>query len=292
MPIEFPLRSKSEQQFDTASGADPMKTSSIKNSPRPHRWLLILGILVSANLPTSSQVATDPDPTRQAAQALESVRDGSYSRRTLEDLSRLKAVQAVPALEEQFDKATDPLNKGKIASCLVRLGDDKDKYWSYLITRASAAAESDEPDPINHHPASPRGDGISPSLRNWAEAHNADPESAAEEALLIFPADILNLGQTHDPRAIPILRAALRSANPLVAAASAESLADLGDKRSIPLIIKACGQASPDGAVAIARWLVYFDDPEAQQAVDVYVPQATAKALRAARANGQRPFGN
>ena len=38
----------------------------------------------------------------------------------------------------------------------------------------------------------------------------------------------------------------------------------------------------------ITECLVYFDDPDAQSAVDVYVPQERAKILREGKAQGKK----
>ncbi|MFZ0960168.1 MAG: hypothetical protein WAO35_04630 [Terriglobia bacterium] len=73
---------------------------------------------------------------------------------------------------------------------------------------------------------------------------------------------------------------------------SALGLAQIGDKDSIPFIIQACKRAPADAVIAIARSLVYFDDPQAQKAAGEYVPKDIAEALREERAQGKKPFGN
>jgi hypothetical protein len=99
------------------------------------------------------------------------------------------------------------------------------------------------------------------------------------------PSIILALARHHDASAIPVLEEALTSQNDLVRAAGARGLAELNDAKAIPKIIKACQESPRESASVIAQALVYFDDPEAQRAVDQYVPKAMAKALRDARAN-------
>jgi PBS lyase HEAT-like repeat len=74
----------------------------------------------------------------------------------------------------------------------------------------------------------------------------------------------------------------------MIEIAAAEGLAELQDKESIPLIIQACERAPAEAAGVIAQSLVYFDDPEAQGAVDRYIPKDRSKILREARAQGKK----
>jgi hypothetical protein len=70
--------------------------------------------------------------------------------------------------------------------------------------------------------------------------------------------------------------------------AAAQGLAELQDKDSVPLIIEACKRAPAEAASVIAGSLVYFDDPDAQSAVDAYVSKDLAKLLREAKAQGKK----
>jgi hypothetical protein len=65
-------------------------------------------------------------------------------------------------------------------------------------------------------------------------------------------------------------------------------LQQIQDTESIPLIVEACKKAPPAAAASIAEPLIYFDDAEAQGAVDTYVPKDRAKILREARAQGKK----
>ena len=69
---------------------------------------------------------------------------------------------------------------------------------------------------------------------------------------------------------------------------NARLLAEIQDKDSIPLIIEACKRAPAAAAAVIAESLVYFDDTEAQRAVDMYVPKDRAKIIREAKAQGKK----
>lgn len=101
---------------------------------------------------------------------------------------------------------------------------------------------------------------------------------------------IIDLGSSDDQRAVPLLREALASKNGSIEVAAAQGLAELHDSDSIPEIIKACESAPKEVASLIAEYLVYFDDPAAQRAVDEYVPRSTAQELREDRAGGKTPY--
>ena len=93
---------------------------------------------------------------------------------------------------------------------------------------------------------------------------------------------------TGDPRAVPLLRQALSAPSYMMQTEAAYGLAAAQDGASIPLIIGACKRAPAEAASLIATSLAYFNDPEAQSAVDRYVPKDLAKALREARAGGKK----
>jgi hypothetical protein len=68
---------------------------------------------------------------------------------------------------------------------------------------------------------------------------------------------------------------------------SAEGLEEVHDDASVPLIIASCRRASADMAALIAQPLVYFDEPDAQKAVDTYMSRQAAKLMRDKRASGR-----
>jgi HEAT repeat protein len=131
----------------------------------------------------------------------------------------------------------------------------------------------------------------SPELHAWAESHHVDVNTAAIDSRYDFPGKVLLLGETGDPRGIPLLRRALQSRDYLIVVFAANGLAQIQDKDSIPLIIAACRRASTGFASGIAMSLIWFDDPRAQAAVDTYMPKEHAKIFRDARAQGMGVFG-
>jgi HEAT repeat protein len=174
----------------------------------------------------------------------------------------------------------------------VRLGDKDDTYWNYLLEQATLAVDSDVPDSIfSDSQGKLMMKESTPELQAWAHTHNVSPETAREYATYDLPGKVWDLAQTGDARGIPLLRRALQSRNCPMASTAAKGLAQIQDKESIPLIIAASQRAAGGCGGAIALALIYFDDPQAQSAVDTYVPKETAKASRDARANGLGPFG-
>ena len=248
--------------------------------------LILASVLLSCAAP--GQVAqSSPE---KIADAIESVKQGNFSLATIEQIAEANAVQSVPALKERFALSQDADTKTKIADALVRLGENDDIYWNYLIEQATAAVKNDIPSPtvFDARGAVVRGE-VSPEFIAWTKAHNVSAESAAE-TVYGLPRRVAFLAETGDPRGIPLLRQGLQSPNYLIAAMSAKGLAVIMDKSSIPLIIEACKRAPSESAIAIADSLIYFDDAQAQEAADRYLPKEYAQAMRAARAQGKKPF--
>ena len=234
---------------------------------------------------------------------IERVKSGDYSGVGLDMIARANATEAIPALEEQFAHAQDTEPKvqtldakvpavdlkNHIASVLVRLGDRNEVYWDFLTENATRAVESDAPD-IQHYDqeGKPFSDP-SPAFVAWAESHHLSLEAAEEQGAHDLSA-VIFLAETGDPRAVPLLRRGLLSSDYYIEAYAAQGLAEAKDADSVPLIVEACRRAPPAWKGGIAQWLVYFDDPDAQRAVDQYVPKDLARDLRAEHAKGKTPF--
>jgi hypothetical protein len=273
-------------------------------------FALVCGILLVCEV--SGQTAPPPpnSPLYEAspanvAKAITKIKSGNFVAFDVDMIGRGGAVEAIPLLEKQFNRILvapiapkNPgdlsrlLDKAKIAQVLVKLGDKDDTYWDFLVKAAAPAIESDAPDFMNYDAEGKSSSGPSPAFTAWANAHNVPPNgpdgSAAENSVYIFPGEVLLLGGTGDARAIPLLRRALSSPNHMVEVAAASGLAELQDKDSIALIVEACERAPAEAASVIAESLVYFDDSEAQRAVDRYVPKERARILRDAKAHGRK----
>jgi hypothetical protein len=234
---------------------------------------------------------TGPGQPDAVAMAISQVESGNFTMAAVDQIAKAHAVQAIPILEKQFVVASEEANlKGKIASALVRLGDNNDIYWNYLVEQATEAVNSDLPFPTARDSQGvPIRGQVSPEFIAWIKAHNIPPE-AVGELWFSLPGKVILLAETRDPRGIPLLRRALQSPDFLIAAMAAKGLALIQDKASIPLIISACKRPYPDESEAIAQSLIYFDDAKAQSAADLYLPKEAAQLLREARANGKTPF--
>jgi hypothetical protein len=209
------------------------------------------------------------------SEAIDKVKQGNFALVHIELIAKAHAVQAIPILKTQFVRSQEPRTKAKIASALVRLGDKDDTYWDFLVKQATLAVESPAPMLVNPQGKSEPGQ-LSPAFVDWASAHNVSPDPVYG-----LPGYVILLGETEDPRAVPLLQRGLLSPNYFIETAAAEGLAQIQDKDSIPLIIEACQRAPSDVAAAIAlHSLIHFNDPRAQSAVDSYLPKDTVKAIR------------
>jgi len=210
----------------------------------------------------------------------------------VERLAQAKAVEAIPMLEGKFARTQDALDKAHIASVLVRLGDTREIYWDFLMKLATDAVESDAPNFTGYDSQGKSVPGPSPQFVAWANAHNLPPAGLGEQQTYWASGPVMLLALTGDPRSSPLLRRALLSPNYTIEIAAAMGLAEIQDKGSIPSIIEACKKAPAEVAAVMARSLVYFDEPDAQNAVDQFIRKDFAKTLREARAGGKKPFGN
>jgi hypothetical protein len=266
--------------------ADTIKFPASKLGPKLLTFLPVLALLGAlAYAQADQKQSRDPVPFDEGNKSsdLAKAPDGSESIYIVQEIVRRGEVQAIPTLEEKFARTKDLLTKEHVASALVRLGDTKDVYWDFLVKQATVAIESGIPDFMGHDSQGKSVPGPSPEFSAWAQSHNLSA-SAAEQQVLSYFGAVLMLATTRDSRAVPLLRQALSAPNVMIQTAAAQGLAAVQDKGSIPLIIDACKRAPAESGAAIARSLVYFDDPEAQAAVDKYVPKGSAKALREDRA--------
>ena len=215
---------------------------------------------------------------------------GNGTGRDVVVISDAGAVQAIPTLEEQFKRATDVDTKVGIASGLVKLGERDNTYWNYLLEQAKLAVDSDVPDCV-YSESLGKLTVLGPELQAWADSHNVSVNTSAQYARSDFPSRVLQLALTGDPRGIPLLQRALLARNYLIVVYAAKGLAQIQDKQSIPLIIAAANRAPAGYNSVIAESLVYFDDAQAQSAVDTYMPKDKATMDRGEKARGRGVFG-
>jgi hypothetical protein len=172
---------------------------------------------------------------------IESIRQGTFTPATVNQIVQLRAVQAIPILKEQFAANVEKLPKQVLASALVRLGVSEDVYWDFLVEQAKPALDSDAPFPIafdDEGKLVPRQ--LSPEFVAWAKVRNISPESASREQVYGLPVDLTFLAVTGDTRGLALIRRGLTSRNYFIQAVAAKGLAKLRDTESIPAIIAAC----------------------------------------------------
>lgn len=221
------------------------------------------------------------DP-KNVPDAVARLKAGEYSATYVDMVRRAHATEAIPSLEREFDRQKERLDLLKIASVLVSLGDRNGRYWDYLVREVRPAVEDGAPFFMNVDKQGHLQPGPSPAFLAWAERHKATQEDIGkgEQAVYLEPGEVALLGMSGDPRAVPLLRRALQSPNYFVQRFAAEGLATLKDEGSIPLIIAVVQRAPAELAPFLAETLVPFPDPNAEAAVDRYVPKDRAKSLR------------
>jgi hypothetical protein len=251
----------------------------------------LVSVATGQQSPTQSQKPSYANDPASVPIAIARVEKGDFAPVDVEIIARWHAVQAIPLLESQFKRNNDTFTKSKIANALVRLGIKDGPYWEFLEDQARQVLQDEPPTPVDYD-ANGRAIPDQPSKKfiEWANKHHMSVEEAFRNTVFDAAGVFVDLGSSDDARAIPILRQALRSQNQLIEMQAALGLAELHDTDSVPEIIKACENAPKEAASAIARSLVYFDDPAAQRAVDAYVPKNIAQNLREARAHGNTPY--
>ncbi len=220
------------------------------------------------------------------------VKSGDYGAATVDQLARLGAVRAVPLLKTQFNVQADPILKDAIASALIRLGVRGNPYWHYVVDQARPALESDAPFAWAFDSEGKLiKNRVPDDLVAWAKLHNVSAEEVRRVEVYDLPGRVTLLAVTGDPRGLSLLRRGLQSPNYYVEAQAARGLAKLRDTDSVPLIIVACKKAPAEFAPLIARALVYFNDAQAQQAANQFVPSSILNDLRKRiRQHGSDPF--
>jgi hypothetical protein len=265
---------------------------TLNSQPRPRRsGAIVLGlVLICLILPSATWGQATQTQQSELDLATANVNRGNVGARDAVVIANAAAVEEIPALENQFRRSNKTESKLSIASALVKLKDRDDTYWKFLLEQATTAVDSDVPDAMFSE-SQGRLVPLGPELQAWADAHNVSLNAAGIHARYDFPADVMYLAMTGDPRGIPLLQRALQSRNYLIVIWAAKGLAQAQDKNSIPMIIAAAHRAPIGYSNSIADSLVYFDDANAQDAVNRYVPKDEASKEREARARGRGAFG-
>lgn len=174
----------------------------------------------------------------------------------------------LPTLRIAFERARYNSTRQFLAAALVRLGDKNPRFFKYTAEAAARAVKSDLPLSLSAAARVAESGRTPAALITWARVHRTDPQSALWVATVELPAAVEALGETADRRSLPILLQGLRSRNVFIVNEAALGLARFGDPKAVKAIIAACERVSADERPSVARALLYFETPQAQQAAE------------------------
>lgn len=194
-------------------------------------WLGSCAFVCSAHAPQSpsGKLAYGVDRAN-IPDAVSKIKSGDFAGIHVDLAVKGGAVEAIPALQQQFTRVQDPILKAKIAAGLVRLGDKNEIYWDYLVSEANVALGSTAPDYTDYNAQGHAVTQPSSEFEAWVNSTGVSPEKASEESLYYYPARIAILGWSRDPRAVTYLREGLSSRNYMIQIAAAKGLAEIGDQ--------------------------------------------------------------
>lgn len=172
----------------------------------------------------------------------------------------------IPLWQEQYEKATVHEDKLMPASLLVFLGAGDPKFWNYLYGEARSAVESGMPAraeiaELIEEPS---------DLRAWREQRGLTAQQAADLRMRQI-ITMIALGAAVDVRAFDLLVACLAGPNHFLYPPCMQGLARLQDKRAIEPIISALERVDTRTASGAAWFLLYFDDPRAQETAEQFI---------------------
>jgi hypothetical protein len=220
-------------------------------------------LLVGVGYGQTSQDQVDEVLSVKVRSVIDSLKQGTYGPATQEQIAEAQAGQLVPILEARFVHSQDVDIKARVAKALVDLGDKGQAYWDFIAQQAKLAIESDAPSSRCFSSTNCTGHA---EYVAWARAHHAPEDSQAEMELHWRLEEKVGLVYG-DPRGIPLLREALKSANINVVSTGADALTRAHDKDSIPLIVEACKRFHGEEVPLISHTLRQFmRDPDARAA--------------------------
>jgi len=232
----------------------------------PLKYLTVVFYLILARLAFCQSNSVSPD---RLDELLSEMRSNTFSNATVGLIAIAGDRRAVPDLQVALTKATDLETREVLSSALIRLRETDSAYWSILSKRAQEIVDDSAPDPLVYDSDGKSIRGlISPTFLEWAKTNNLAADDALIERVMTFPRELTLLAITGDSRGLPLLRKGLTSRSHSIQLIAAEGLAQLQDKDSITAIIQAAKNAPAEIRWAIARPLVFFDDPRAQAAAE------------------------
>jgi HEAT repeat protein len=184
------------------------------------------------------------------------------------------------SLQEVFNRSKDLGVKLAAAFGLAKLGDES--ALTYLMKQVFLLRGMPEWTLIQQDSEGRPTNVNNPAFAQW---------SAGKPPVEGIFSAVLYLGELKAVRAIPLLIELTTAENVSLVRTTIKSLTLLGDKRAVPVLVKLTRPDHPLRYEA-ARALVFFDDPEAEQAVRRLYPQEQdrAKLIRQAKEQGPAEF--
>jgi hypothetical protein len=138
--------------------------------------LLCFGYLVIARS-MIAQSAKIPSPagqqTTELQRAISRVRSGTFESRDIATIVRAHETQAVPALESQFPRITNPYLMGRTADALICLGASPQVYWPVMLDNAREILRDVPPTAFEYDASGAVVPGrTSKRLSDWTAKHN------------------------------------------------------------------------------------------------------------------------
>ena len=197
-----------------------------------------------------------------------------YSLFVIHRLMELGDPAVLPELRTAFEREPNSLTRQFLAAALVKLGDQAPRYFKYVAVAATRAVKNDLPLSLSDAASVAEHGEMPVALISWVGLHRTDLQSALWLATVELPAAVEALGETADRRSSSILLRGLHSRNFFIVNQAALGLARLSDPKAVKAIIVACKRLRADECPSVARALLYFDTPEAQQAAGQLISNA------------------
>ncbi len=238
--------------------------------------ILSIGVGLSTKNANSTKDTNMVRTNNDEEKAQELLNDKRYTFKQL-----LEGDQANVANAENFFSLTkDTQTKMRIASILLSLGVRDQTYFDFLSGEARKVLthDHDMPWPLLYDDQKQQK-ALNPALNDWCKAHGLGFWDMDKVEFYEMPVPWYDLAAAGDSRAYDLLLKGLHSQNLAIVALAAEGLAKLQDPRAIDELI-AIGQQVPGEALGgIVRSLIYFDDPKAQAAAKMLLPEKQKSLL-------------
>ncbi len=229
--------------------------------------------------------------TKQVQQSMKHLEDGNFHPTDARILAGANVQSAVPALERRFITDSDPLTKVEIALALIQLHDGSNLYINYLLSQAQEVLKDSLPSSAVFDADGKVLPTPSAALTQWADKHQLSVAAATEKAVILDPGLMMQLAQTRDPQAIPIIEQGLTSNNYFFHIAAATGLVMFDEPASIVRASAVCKKDPLYVSKIMATRLIWSSNPEAQRVAASYLSKDELEDVRQQKAAGRTISG-